>query len=137
MNKAREVYDKMMATDYCSQWMGIELIYIAEGICKLRMRVRREMLNGHGLLHGGIAFAFADSALAFASNSYGRQAVSIQASMNYARPAKQDDLLIAEAKVLHITHRTGDFDVIITREEETEPLYYFRGTVYRSSREMI
>lgn len=137
MSTALKVYDAMMATDYCSQWMGLEPIHIAEGHCVLRMQVRREMLNGHGILHGGIAFAFADSALAFASNSYGRQAVSIQASMNYVRSAHKDDVLIAEAKALHVGHRTGDFDVSIRRENEEDPLYYFRGTVYRTSKEVI
>jgi len=70
MSQASRVYDQMMEKDYCSQWMGIEPIQIAEGHCSIQMIVKREMLNGFGILHGGIAYAFADSAFAFASNSY-------------------------------------------------------------------
>ena len=74
---AENVFETMMKTDYCSQWMGIEPIVIEEGHCKIKMKVKKKMLNGHGMLHGGIAYAFADSAFAFASNSYGRMALSI------------------------------------------------------------
>ena len=72
---AKAVYDKMMQKDYCSQWMGIVPISLKEGYCKIKMTVKQDMLNGYGILHGGIAFTFADSAFAFASNSYGRVAV--------------------------------------------------------------
>ena len=96
------------------------------------MIVKKEMLNGHGILHGGIAFAFADSAFAFASNSYGRIAVSINGNISYAKSAKEGDLLIAEAKPLNITHKTADFDVNVMNESG-EIYYFFRGTVYRSS----
>ncbi len=136
-NKARAIYEKMMSKDYCSQWMGIAPLEIKEGFCKIKMKVRKEMLNGYGILHGGIAFAFADSAFAFASNSYGRVAVSIQASMNYAKSAKEGDVLIAEAKALQVNYKTADFDVNILSEETGECLYFFRGTVYRSSREIL
>ena len=94
------------------------------------------MLNGYGILHGGIAFTFADSAFAFASNSYGRLAVSINGSMNYAKSAKEGDILIAEATALNVTHKTADFDVNVMNEKE-EIYYFFRGTVYRSSKEII
>ena len=135
-NLAEAVYQKMMEKDYCSQWMQIEPILLAEGHCKIKMTVRREMLNGYGILHGGIAFAFADSAFAFASNSYGRIAVSINGSMNYARSAKEGDILIAEAKALSVTYKTADFDVNIMNETG-EVFYFFRGSVYRSSKEVL
>lgn len=137
---AQQVYDKMMQTDYCSQWMNIEPIRIKEGYCKIKMKVHKQMLNGYGILHGGIAFAFADSAFAFASNSYGRLAVSINGSMNYAKSAKLDDELFAEAKALNVNHKTADFDVEVYTENPKTPqtpktvYYYFRGTVYRSSK---
>lgn len=135
--KAQAVYEKMMATDYCSQWMGIEPILIEEGHCMVRMVVKKEMLNGYGILHGGMAFTFADSAFAFASNSYGRLAVSIQGSMNYAKSAKEGETLVAEAKVLNLSHKTADFDVNVYSAETEEIYYYFRGTVYRSSKEIL
>ena len=130
------VFQEMMEKDYCSQWLGIEPILIEEGHCKIKMVVRKEMLNGYGILHGGIAFTFADSAFAFASNSYGRLAVSINGSMNYAKSAKEGDTLIAEATALNVTHKTADFDVNVMNESG-EVYYFFRGTVYRSSKTII
>ena len=133
---ANAVFQKMMSKDYCSQWMGIEPILIEEGHCKIKMTVKKEMLNGYGILHGGMAFTFADSAFAFASNSYGRLAVSINGNMSYAKSAKAGDVLIAEAKPLNVTHKTADFDVNVMNEAG-EIYYYFRGTVYRSSKNVI
>lgn len=134
--KAMAVYQKMMESDYCTQWLGATPLSIKEGYCKLQMTVRKEMLNGFGILHGGMAYAFADSAFAFASNSYGRVAVSINGSMTFAKSAKVGDLLIAEAQVLNVTHKTADFDVNVMNEEG-EVYYFFRGTVYRTSKEVI
>ena len=134
---AEAVFNKMMSKDYCSQWMGIEPVSLKEGYCKIKMTVKKDMLNGYGILHGGIAFAFADSAFAFASNSFGRIAVSINGSMSYAKSAKEGDILFAEAKPLNVTYKTADFDVNIFEEKTKEIYYYFRGTVYRSSKEVL
>ncbi|MCG8327688.1 MAG: hotdog fold thioesterase [Chitinophagales bacterium] len=133
---AAAVFHKMMEKDFCSQWMGIEPILLEEGHCKIKMTVKREMLNGYSIMHGGIAFAFADSAFAFASNSYGRIAVSINGSMSYARSAKEGEVLIAEAKALNVNYKTADFDVNVMNEAG-EIYYFFRGTVYRSSKEVL
>ncbi len=134
---AQKVFNKMMATDYCSQWMGIEPLLIEEGHCKLRMRVKKDMLNGFGILHGGIACAFADSAFAFASNSYGRVALSLTGTMNFLKSAKEGDVLIAEALPINLSYKTADFDVEIYEEQSEETYYLFRGTVYRSSKEVL
>lgn len=133
---AEAIFQKMMLKDYCSQWMGIEQILIEQGHCKIKMTVKKEMLNGYGILHGGMAFTFADSAFAFASNSFGRLAVSINGSMSYAKSAKEGDVLIAEATPLNVTHKTDDFDVNVMNEAG-EIYYYFRVTVYRSSKNVI
>ena len=100
------------------------------------MIVRKEMLNGHGILHGGIAFTFADSAFAFASNSYGRLAVSINGNIIYSKSAQEGELLFAEATALNVTHKTADFDVKVMNEKAVV-YYYFRGTVYRTSKEVL
>jgi len=131
---AQQVYKKMMQTDYCSQWMNIEPITIKEGYCKIKMKVHQQMLNGFGILHGGIAYAFADSAFAFASNTYGRVSVSINGSMNFAKSAKLGDELIAEATALNLSHKTASFDVEVYSQNPKTVYYRFRGTVYRSSR---
>lgn len=133
---AKAVFDRMYEKDYCTQWMGAQLLEIDEGTCRLQMTVRKEMLNGYGILHGGIAFAFADSAFAFASNSFGRISVSINGMMHYAKPARLGDILYADAVPLHVSHKKADFDVNITNSSG-EILYYFRGTVYRKSETVL
>ena len=77
MNLARKVVDKMINGDAFSQWLGIEIVELSEGCCKLKMIVRDEMTNGFNIAHGGISYSLADSALAFAANSYGTQSLSI------------------------------------------------------------
>lgn len=134
---AKQVFEKMMATDYCSQWMGIKALVVEEGHCQIQMTVKQDMLNGYGILHGGIAYAFADSAFAFASNSYGRVAVSIQGSMNFAKAAVEGQVLIAEAKALHVGHKTAEFDVEVYDAASEEVYYYFRGTVYRKTETVL
>ena len=136
MSLAEQVFQKMMEKDYCSQWLGIEPVFLKEGHCKIKMTVRKEMLNGYGIMHGGIAFTFADSAFAFASNSYGRVAVSSNSNFTLAKSAKVGEVLFAEAKALNITHKTADFDVDVMNQDD-EVYYRFRGTVYRKSQEVL
>jgi acyl-CoA thioesterase len=133
---ALAVYHKMMEKDYCTQWLKAEPVFIKAGHCMLKMKVRKEMLNGYGILHGGIAFTFADSAFAFASNSYGRLAVSINGNIIYSKSAKEGEVLLAEAKALNISHKTADFDVNVMNEKG-QIYYYFRATVYRSSKDVL
>jgi len=134
-NKSKEIFELMMAKDFFSQWMGIKLMSISEGHCQLKMIVKKEMLNGFGILHGGVTFAFADSAFAFASNSYGKVSVSLNASMTYSKSAKEGDLLIAEATKLTLGSRTGTFDVTISNIDTQEKIALFRGTVFRTEKE--
>ena len=134
-SKARKVYNSMMENDFCSQWLGIKPIVVEEGHCILEMEVRKEMLNGFATLHGGMAYSLADSALAFASNSYGRISPLINGNMTYSKAAKIGDVLTAEAKVISLGNKKADIDVVITCEGHEEPFYFFRGTVYRTSKE--
>src|SRR5690606_18729723 len=133
--KAQKIYESMMKTDYCSQWLGFKLLKIEEGECHLEMKVRKEMLNGFGTVHGGIAYTLADSALAFASNSYGRISPLINGNMVYSKAAKVGDILRAEAKVFSISNKKADIDVTIYCNNEKEAFYFMRGTVYRTSKE--
>jgi uncharacterized domain 1 len=130
--KARAIFDTMMAKDFYSQWLQIEPIELQEAYCKIKMNVRQDMLNGHGTLHGGVAFSFADSAFAFASNSLGRVAVSIDGHIQFAKAARVGETLLAEAKALEIGYKIASFDVNISNLSGV--IYYrFRGTVYRTS----
>src|SRR5438552_13726627 len=98
--KARNVTEEMLKTDYFSHWLGVIVLEIKFGYSKIQMVVRKEMLNGFGIAHGGIAFSFADSAFAFACNSDGRTTVALDVSISFTKPAKENDILTAKAKQL-------------------------------------
>ena len=86
---ATKVVDQMYNNDPFSQWLGIERVEDGEGTSILKMTVRREMLNGFAIAHGGITYSLADSALAFASNSHGIQSVSIETGISHIKPLKR------------------------------------------------
>lgn len=136
-NQPKYVFNKMMETDFFSQWLGIELIEISKGKCVLEMIVRKEMLNGFAILHGGVSFALADSCLAFSSNSYNKLSVSLSVSMTYAKPAKEGDTIIATATELSLTNKTATYDVVISNKNTGETVSLFRGTVYRTSKTVV
>lgn len=129
-----KIVNKMLAEDKFSEWLGIEAILIEQGRCILKMKVRSEMVNGLGIAHGGIAFSFADSALAFASNAYGRLSVALECSISFAIPVNVNDELICEAKELNLTNRTGTYHIEISNQKK-EKVAFFKGTVYRTSKE--
>lgn len=112
-DKALAIYNLMMEKDAFSQWLGIEPILMEEGHAIIKMVARKDMINGLGILHGGVAFAFADICFAFAANSYGRASVSLNASIAFSKSAKPRDVLIAEAVALSVSHKTANFDVNI------------------------
>ena len=122
----------MMAKDYFSQWLGIEVLEVKAGSCKLKMSVRNEMLNGFGIAHGGITYSFADSALAFASNSHGQKAVSVETSISHTKSLKEGDMLIAEAVEEHCSNKIAVYSIKISSHNEVVAL--FKGTVYRTSK---
>jgi acyl-CoA thioesterase len=127
----------MMATDYFSQWLGIELLEIKEGSCKLRMTVRKEMLNGFGIAHGGITYSFADSALAFASNSHGRKSVSVETSISHTESLHENDVIIAEAIEEKCSNKIAIYTIKITRVGDHAVVALFKGTVYRTSQNWL
>ncbi|MCD6067504.1 MAG: hypothetical protein K0S33_2330 [Bacteroidetes bacterium] len=127
------VKNQMMANDSFSKWLGIELKEIRLNYCRLQMAVRKEMTNGFGIAHGGITYSFADSALAFASNSGGEQSVSIETSISHIKRVEVGDILTAEAVELVKTGKTGIYDVKITKEDGSL-VALFKGTVYRSGK---
>jgi acyl-CoA thioesterase len=126
------IIDEMIAGDAFSQWLGIKRIAEGPGYCTLQMTTRAEMLNGFGILHGGITFSFADSAFAFASNSRGHHAVSIETSISHLAPAKEGEILLAVATEKHLSRRLGRYEVQVSRKDGTL-LALFTGTVYRKA----
>ena len=134
MDLAKKVVDKMMSGDAFSQWLGIEVLKITTGFCKLQIKVREEMINGFKIAHGGIAYSLADSALAFAANSHGIQAVSIETSISHTQKVISGDTLIATAKEINKSTKTGLYYITITNQNNIE-IAHFKGTVYRTKKE--
>lgn len=131
---ATRVVDAMYYNDPFSQWLGIERVTEAPGACTLRMTVRPEMLNGFQIAHGGITYSLADSALAFASNSHGKQAVSIETSISHIAQVKAGDVLTAVAMEKSLRNKIGIYEVQVTNQEGTL-VALFKGTVYRTGKD--
>jgi acyl-CoA thioesterase len=134
--RAQLVVDKMYNHDPMSQWLGIERLQDGPGISVLRMTVREEMLNGFSIAHGGITYSLADSALAFASNSHGIQAVSIETSISHLLPVHKGDVLTTEVKEMNLTNRTGLYYISV-KNQENKVVALFKGTVYRTGKEWV
>lgn len=126
------IVNDMLQQDLFSQWLGITIVKIEKGYCQLQMTVRKEMCNGFGIAHGGIAFSLADSALAFASNTHGRKAISIETSISHIKPIKTGDSIIATTIEKHMGNKIGVYEVSITKNDNTL-VALFKGTVYRTT----
>lgn len=128
------IVDKMMETDAFSKWLGIKILASAKGSCKLQMQVRPEMCNGFGIIHGGITFSLADSALAFASNAHGRLSVALECSISYPNAVNVGDVLTAEATEVSLTNKIGIYNIPVTNQKG-DIVGVFKGSVYRTSKE--
>jgi acyl-CoA thioesterase len=133
---ANDVVKKMMIDDLFSQWLGISIVEIREGYSKIKMIVRSEMMNGLGIVHGGIAFSLADSCFAFACNSRNNLSVALDTSINFTKPVRVADILIAEAKEIHNGKSTGLYHITITNQNN-HVVAMFKGTCYRTQKKLI
>lgn len=124
--------EQMYNNDPFSQWLGIRRLEDGEGISTLEMTVRPEMCNGFGIAHGGITFSLADSALAFASNAYGRKAVSIQCNIHHLAPVRAGDTLCTAVTEKALQHKLGLYQIEV-RNQEGALVASFEGMVYRKS----
>jgi acyl-CoA thioesterase len=127
-----EIVAKMMEHDAFSQWLGIEVDHVEAGVCRLSMQIRGEMLNGFGIAHGGITYSLADSALAFASNAHGRQALSIDTSINHIESLREGDVIKATAREDALKNKFGFYTIEIRANDKL--VARFKGTVYRSEK---
>lgn len=133
---AKRVVNHMMELDLFSQWLAIEVIAIKEGYSKIKMKLRKEMINGLGVVHGGIAFSLGDSAFAFACNNRNVLSVALDTSINFTKPAQPGDELTAEAKELHNGRSTGLYLITITNQHNHQ-VAIFKGTCFRTKRNLI
>ncbi len=129
----KKVVDDMFQNDAFSHWLGIERVSEGRGKSVLKMTVRQEMLNGFGNAHGGISYSLADSALAFASNSHGRKAVSIETSISHISQIKEGDVLTATAREESCSNKIAVYSIKVTNQKN-EKVALFKGTVYRTSK---
>ena len=134
MSLQEKVVGKMYDNDAFSQWLGIEVVEVKDGYCELKMTVRKEMVNGFQIAHGGIAYSLADSALAFASNSHGRKSLSVETSISHTESVKEGDVLTANTEELSLSDKIGVYHITITNQDNQE-VAYFKGTVYRTTKE--
>jgi acyl-CoA thioesterase len=112
--KADKIARAMLAAEGTGPAWGIAIDEAREGYARIRMAVRADMLNGHGTAHGGMIFAFADSAFAYACNSRDLRTVAAQASIVFLDAAREGEMLIAEAKEQALVGRSGVYNVSVT-----------------------
>ena len=133
---ASAVVTHMMQHDLFSQWLGIEVLEVREGYSKIKMTVRPEMINGFGIVHGGIAFSMADSAFAFACNNRNVLSVALDTSINFIKPVHVGDVLTAQAKEIHNGKSTGLYHISIQNQHDHE-VAIFKGTCFRTTKSLI
>ena len=133
---ANNVVNDMLQKDLFRQWLGISIIEIKEGYSKIKMTVRPEMINGFGIVHGGITFSLADSAFAFACNNRNILSVALDTSINFLKPVQVNDVLIAVANELHNGRSTGLYHINITNQQN-ETVAVFKGICFRTSKSLI
>ncbi len=130
------VVSHMMQHDLFSQWLGIEVLDVKEGYSKIRMTIREEMINGFGIVHGGIAFSLSDSAFAFACNNRNVLSVALDTSINFTKPVHVGDILTAEAKELHNGKSTGLYHITVLNQHD-HIVALFKGTCFRTNKKLV
>lgn len=133
---AQQVVNHMMEHDLFSQWLGIRVLEVKEGYSRIQMTVRKEMINGFGIVHGGIAFSLADSAFAFACNNRNNLSVALDTSINFTKAVNTGDTITAEAKEVHNGRSTGLYLITITNQNN-ETVAHFKGTCFRTGKTLI
>jgi len=133
---AANVVAHMMQHDLFSQWLGIKVMDVKEGYSKISMTVRPEMINGFGIVHGGVAFSMADSCFAFACNNRNVISVALDTSINFIKPVHVGDVLVAEAIEMHNGKSTGLYQIKIFNQNN-HLVAAFKGTCYRTGKPLM
>ena len=131
MKSPAEIVQGMLDNDAFSQILGMEIKALELGYCQLSCPVTAQTTNGFGIAHGGLTYSLADSALAFASNTYGQQCVSIDTQIAHLAKVQLGDQLIANCVEIHRGKRTGVYEVRI-ENQNNKLVAYFKGTVFIS-----
>ena len=133
---AGKVVDKMMDHDAFSQWMDVKVLDIKEGYSKIQMTIRKEMVNGFGIVHGGLPFSLADSAFAFACNNRNNLSVALDVTITFTKAVNVGDTLTAEAKEVHNGRSTGVY-LITVINQKNEQVALFKGTCFRTGKTLV
>jgi len=133
---ASKVVSKMMKDDQFSQWLDIKVVEVREGFSKIKMVIREEMLNGFGIVHGGIPFSLADSAFAFACNNRNNLSVALDVTITFTKAVNVGDELVAEAREIHNGRSTGVYLVTIFNQKN-ETVALFKGTCFRTQKKLV
>lgn len=129
-HRARTAVNVLYAGDSASQALGIDILDVAPGRVRVGMTVRSDMVNGHGICHGGVLFMLADSAFAFACNSHGEPMVAAGASIEFLAPTPVGERIVATATETSRNDRHGIYDVVVSKQSG-EALAFFRGRCAR------
>ncbi len=133
---AERVAASMYARDTATQALGIRVVRVEPGFAELAMTVRNDMLNGHEICHGGFIFTLADSAFAYACNSYNLSTVASGCAIEFTAPAHRGETLTARARERQLAGRTGVYDVEVANARG-ETIAFFRGKSYRIKGHLI
>lgn len=133
---ARRSVDALYDGDRASQMLGMKVEECGPGTARVSMRVRADMVNGHGICHGGLLFTLADSAFAFACNSHGDNTVAAGAAIEFLLPAREGDLLTATAHERWRTGRSGIYEIEV-RNQRDEAVALFRGRSHQVAGRLI
>lgn len=133
---AQDVVSHMLEHDKFSEWMGIQVLEIREGYSRISMEIRNEMLNGFGIVHGGIPFSMADSAFAFACNNRNNLSVALDVTISFMKALHVGDVLTAEAKEIHNGRSTGVYLITLTNQKG-EQVGLFKGTCFRTGKTLV
>ena len=133
---AIDVVNQMMNDDAFSNLLGMQVLEIKEGYSRVQMKINKEMVNGFGIAHGGIAFSLADSAFAFACNSRNNLSVALDVTITFIKAVNIGDTLIAEAKEIHNGRSTGVYLITITNQKN-EQVGLFKGTCFRTGKLLV
>ena len=136
MNLSSAVVTHMMENDFFSQWMGVEVMEVKEGYSKIKMTIRKEMVNGFGIVHGGLPFSLADSAFAFACNNRNNLSVALDVTITFMKAVNVGDVLTAEAKEIHNGRSTGVYLIQVTNQR-SEQVALFKGTCFRTGKKLV
>src|SRR5579864_7893319 len=134
--RAEQAATALFERDRASQALGMRIAAVRPGWARVVMQVRSDMVNGHGVCHGGLVFALGDSAFAFACNSYNDATVGAAATIDFLTAAREGDELTAEASELWRTRRNGLYEIVVTNQRG-ERIALFRGRSYRVDGQVV